>query len=139
MAPENGAPLTMQGFRRGLSPIGDWGHLIVLFSVMLFAISTAISWSYYGDRSANYLLGSKAVLPYKLAFVTAHFIGAVLPLAAVWGMGDVLLAIVILPNLLALVLLAPKVVEMTNDYFEREPWQENYEKRQRWKREGRRL
>ncbi len=139
MAPENGAPLTMQGFRQGLSPLGDWGHLIVLFCVMLFAISTAISWSYYGDRSANYLLGAKAVLPYKLAFVAAHFVGAVLPLAAVWGMGDVFLAIVILPNLLALVLLAPKVVEMTNDYFEREPWQENYEKRQEWKRMGRKL
>jgi AGCS family alanine or glycine:cation symporter len=139
MAPENGAPLTMQGFRMGLSPVGDWGHLIVLFCVMLFAISTAISWSYYGDRSANYLLGSKAVLPYKLAFVAAHFIGAVLPLAAVWGMGDVFLAIVILPNLLALVLLAPKVVEMTDDYFEREPWVENQKKREEWKRQGRKL
>jgi AGCS family alanine or glycine:cation symporter len=116
--------------------LGDWGHYIVIFSVLLFAISTAISWSYYGDRSANYLFGSKAVLPYKLAFVAAHFIGAVLPLAAVWGFGDVLLSIVILPNLLALVLLAPKVVEMTNDYFDREPWMENYEKRQRLKREG---
>ena len=103
---------------------------------MLFAISTAISWSYYGDRSANYLLGSKAVLPYKLAFVGAHFVGAVLPLAAVWGMGDVFLAIVILPNLLALVLLAPKVVEMTNDYFERKPWVENEEKRKQWKTGG---
>jgi AGCS family alanine or glycine:cation symporter len=136
MAPENGAPLTEQGFRKGLSPLGDWGHYIVILCVMLFAISTAISWSYYGDRSANYLFGAKAVLPYKLAFVAAHFIGAVLPLAAVWGFGDVLLAIVILPNLLALVLLAPKVVEMTNDYFDREPWMENYEKRQRLKREG---
>jgi AGCS family alanine or glycine:cation symporter len=139
MAPENGAPLTMIGFRRGLSPLGDWGHYIVLFSVMLFAISTAISWSYYGDRSANYLMGSRAVLPYKLAFVTAHFVGAVLPLAAVWGMGDVFLAVVILPNLFALILLAPKVVEMTDDYFARQPWMSNYEKRQQWKREGRKL
>jgi AGCS family alanine or glycine:cation symporter len=79
------------------------------------------------------------VLPYKLAFVLAHFIGAVLPLAAVWGMGDVLLAVVILPNLLALVLLAPQVREMTDDYFQRKPWMENYEKRQQWKREGRKL
>ncbi len=136
MAPENGAPLTEQGFRHGLAPLGDWGHYIVIFCVMLFAVSTAISWSYYGDRSANYLFGGKAVLPYKLAFVGAHFMGAVLPLAAVWGFGDVLLAVVILPNLLALVLLAPKVVEMTDDYFERKPWAENYEKRQRMKREG---
>jgi len=139
MAPENGAPLTMEGFRVGLSPLGDWGHYIVIFCVMLFAISTAISWSYYGDRSANYLFGGKAVLPYKLAFVGAHFVGAVLPLAAVWGMGDVLLAIVILPNLLALILLVPQVKEMTDDYFQREPWMENYEKRQQWKREGRKL
>jgi AGCS family alanine or glycine:cation symporter len=139
MAPENGAPLTMQGFRIGLSPLGDWGHYIVLFCVMLFAISTAISWSYYGDRSANYLLGSGAVLPYKMAFVAAHFVGAVLPLAAVWGMGDVFLAIVILPNLLALCLLAPKVREMTDDYFERKPWVENEEKRKEWKRQGKKL
>jgi Na+/alanine symporter len=54
-------------------------------------------------------------------------------------MGDVFLAIVILPNLLALVLLAPKVVEMTDDYFERQPWLENAEKRRRWKQEGRKL
>jgi AGCS family alanine or glycine:cation symporter len=139
MAPENGAPLTMEGFRQGLSPLGDWGHYIVLFSVMLFAISTAISWSYYGDRSANYLLGSKAVLPYKLAFVMAHFVGAVLPLAVAWNLGDVLLAIVIFPNLIALILLAPQVVEMTGDYFNRAPWQSNYEKRQQWKREGKKL
>ncbi len=139
MAPENGAPLTMEGFRRGLSPLGDWGHYVVLISVMLFAVSTAISWSYYGDRSANYLLGPRFVLPYKIAFILAHFIGAVIPLAVAWNLGDVLLAIVIFPNLFALILLTPKVVEMTNDYFTRKPWTENYEKRQQWKREGRKL
>jgi AGCS family alanine or glycine:cation symporter len=136
MAPENGAPLTMIGFQKGLAPLGNWGHYIVLFSVMLFAISTAISWSYYGDRSAHYLLGPKFVLPYKIAFIAAHFIGAVLPLAVAWALGDVLLAIVIFPNLFALILLAPKVAEMTNDYFSRQPWTENYEKRMRMKREG---
>ncbi|MDE2764800.1 MAG: sodium:alanine symporter family protein, partial [Gemmatimonadota bacterium] len=55
MAVESGAPLTMAAFRRGLSPLGDWGHYIVVLSVLLFAISTAIAWSYYGDRCANYL------------------------------------------------------------------------------------
>ena len=59
--------------------------------------------------------------------------------AAVWGMGDILLAVVILPNLLALCLLAPKVVEMTNDYFDRKPWVANQQKREQWKREGRKL
>ena len=47
----------MLGFRRGLSKIGDFGHYIVLISVLLFGISTAIAWSYYGDRCATYLLG----------------------------------------------------------------------------------
>ena len=119
---ESGAPLTMEGFRRGLSALGDWGHLIVVFSVLLFAISTAISWSYYGDRCANYLLGHRAVLPYKLVFVAMHFVGAVLPLTVIWNLGDIFLAIVIVPNLIALIMLAPKVVEETNNYFTRKPW-----------------
>ncbi len=123
MAVESGAPLTMAAFRRGLSPLGDWGHYIVVLAVLLFAISTAIAWSYYGDRCANYLFGAKAVIPYKMLFVIMHFIGAVLPLGVIWAMGDVLLAIVIWPNLIALGLLAPKVVEMTRDYFERRPWE----------------
>lgn len=127
LAVESGAPLTMEGFRRGLAPIVDWGHYIVIFSVLLFAISTAISWSYYGDRCAHYLFGGGAVLPYKVAFVVMHFVGAVLPLAVVWSLGDIFLAIVIIPNLIALIFLTPQVVETTKSYFERKPWLENYE------------
>ncbi|WP_419935290.1 alanine/glycine:cation symporter family protein [Candidatus Palauibacter sp.] len=120
---ETGAPLTQMGFQRGLAPLGDWGHYIVIFSVFLFAISTAISWSYYGDRCANYLFGQRAIIPYKLVFVGMHFIGAVLPLAVVWALGDVFLAIVIIPNLIALIFLAPQITEMTESYFTRSPWQ----------------
>lgn len=133
LAVESGAPLTMEAFRRGLAPLGDWGHYIVILSVLLFALSTAISWSYYGDRCAHYLFGARAVLPYKIAFVIAHFIGAVLPLAVAWTLGDVFLAIVIIPNLIALLFLAPQVVEMTRSYFERQPWLENSEARRRRK------
>ncbi len=68
-APEGGAPLTQLGFQRGLAPLVDWGGFIVVLSVMLFAISTAISWSYYGDRCAAYLFGKQAVLPYRLVYV----------------------------------------------------------------------
>ncbi len=125
MAAESGAPLTMAAFRRGLSPLGDWGHYIVLVSVLLFAISTAIAWSYYGDRCANYLFGARAVIPYKIVFVVVHFVGALLPLSVIWDMGDVFLGIVIWPNLIALALLAPKVVEMTRSYFERRPWEKD--------------
>jgi AGCS family alanine or glycine:cation symporter len=128
-AVESGAPLTMNAFRVGLAPLGDWGHYIVLFSVLLFAISTAISWSYYGDRCANYLLGHRAVLPYKLVFVLMHFLGAVATLSVVWDLADVALAIVIWPNLIALILLAPQVVAMTRSYFERRPWEATAAKR----------
>ncbi|MCG6920100.1 MAG: sodium:alanine symporter family protein [Acidobacteria bacterium] len=123
-AVENGAPLTMIAFRKGLGPIGP--H-IVLLSVLLFAISTAIAWSYYGDRCANYLFGPRAILPYKAAFVTAHFLGAVVSLSVAWTLGDVFLGIVILPNLLAILLLSGRVKDLTDSYFARKPWIENAE------------
>lgn len=135
-AVESGAPLTINAFREGLAPIGDWGHYIVIFGVLLFAISTAISWSYYGDRCANYLFGHGAVLPYKLVFVVMHFVGAIATLAVIWDLADVALSIVIWPNLVALLLLAPVVVAETRSYFERKPWIENAEKRRRT-RQGR--
>ncbi len=122
MAVESGAPLTMYAFRKGLSPLGDWGHYVVIISVFLFGISTAIAWSYYGDRCAIYLFGEKAVLPYKIAYLVMHFAGALVALTFVWELGDIALGIVILPNLIALVLLSGKVKELTDDYFERKPW-----------------
>ncbi len=124
-AVESGAPLTMLGFQSGLP--GTWGQYIVLISVLLFAVSTAIAWSYYGDRCANYLFGAQAILPYKMIFVVMHFVGAVVPLAVIWSLGDVALAIVIVPNLIALVALSGQVKEMTQSYFERKPWLENAE------------
>jgi len=136
-AVESGAPLTINAFREGLAPIGDWGHYIVIFGVLLFAISTAISWSYYGDRCANYLFGHGAVLPYKMVFVVMHFVGAIGTLAVVWDLADVALSIVIWPNLIALLLLTPVVVAETRSYFERKPWIENAEKRQRLRGERR--
>ena len=121
-APENGAPLTQLGFQRGLSPIGDWGGYIVVFSVILFAISTAISWSYYGDRCAAYLFGRRAVLPYRCVYVAMVFLGTVIAPAAAWDLGDIALGIVILPNLLALILLSGKTRHLMDSYFERQPW-----------------
>lgn len=128
-AVESGAPLTALAFKHGLP--GTWADLIVLMSVLLFAISTAISWSYYGDRCVYYLFGKRAVMPYKIVFVIMHFVGAVVPLAAIWAMGDVFLGVVILPNLLALLLLSPLVKRLKDSYFERKPWRESYEKHRR--------
>jgi AGCS family alanine or glycine:cation symporter len=127
-AAESGAPLTTLAFERGFGfTRAIAGEYIVILGVLLFAISTAISWSYYGDRCANYLFGPKAIMPYRLVYVAMHFIGAVATLDVIWRLGDVFLGIVILPNLLALLILSPKVVELTKSYFERRPWEENAE------------
>jgi len=131
-AVESSAPLTQLAFKKGLSPLGDWGGLIVLVSVLLFGISTAISWSYYGDRSANYLFGKRAILPYKVVFIIAHFLGAVVALPTVWKLGDIALGIVTFPNLVALVVLSGLVVKLTKSYFERKPWEANALAHKKW-------
>jgi AGCS family alanine or glycine:cation symporter len=133
-AVESAAPMTMMAFTKGL---GEFGRYIVVVSVLLFAVSTAIAWSYYGDRCANYLLGTKAVFPYKIAFVLMHYAGAVLPLATVWKFGDIFLGIVIIPNLFALIFLSSQVRDLNRSYFERQPWIENAEAHRRAVRERR--
>ena len=121
-APEGGAPLTQLGFQRGLRPLGDWGGMIVVLSVVLFALSTAIAWSYYGDRCAAYLFGARAILPYRLVYVGMVFLGALIAPTAAWDLGDIALGIVILPNLLALVMLSGETRALMDSYFERKPW-----------------
>ncbi|MEA1986900.1 MAG: alanine:cation symporter family protein, partial [Candidatus Marinimicrobia bacterium] len=113
----NGSPLTALAFEKGLSPIISWGNEIITFAVLLFALSTAITWSYYGDRSAEYLFGKKSILPYKLVYVLFHFIGAIVSLEIVWGFGDIANGLMAIPNLIALILLAPVVVKMTKKYY----------------------
>ena len=138
-AVRTGAPLTMAAFERGIGRAGaGFGHLIVVLGVLLFAVSTAIAWSYYGDRCANYLFGSAAVLPYRIVYVIMHFVGAVIPLASVWALGDVFLGVVIFPNLIALLLLSGKIKELTDSYFARKPWLENAEVHRRLVEERRR-
>ncbi len=120
----NSSPLTTLGFERGMEPmgLGGLGKYIVLVCVFLFAISTAISWSYYGDRCANYLWGKKAILPYKFVFLIMHFVGATLAVTTIWDIGDVALSLVTLPNVLSLVLLSGLLKRLTDSYFERKPW-----------------
>lgn len=124
LAVENGAPLTALAFQKGLVPLGSWGNYLVLISVLLFAISTAISWSYYGDRCVYYLFGPKAILPYKIIFVFMHFAGAIFALSTMWTLGDVALGLVTFPNLIALVILSGIVNRLTKSYFQRRPWLE---------------
>lgn len=118
-AVENSAPLTAKAFAQGLGRFGEW---VVLLCVVLFALSTAISWSYYGDRCANYLLGPNAIIPYKVIYILFHFIGAVSSLNVIWNFGDVALSLVTMPNLLALLLLSGVVWKTTKAYFDKQPW-----------------
>jgi alanine or glycine:cation symporter, AGCS family len=113
----NGSPLTAAAFTKGL---GKYGYLIITVGVFLFGISTAISWSYYGDRAMVYLFGTESILPYKIIFCITHFLGAIFSLEIVWNFGDSALGLMALPNLLALILLAKKTRNMTDEYFARE-------------------
>ena len=113
----NSSILTSYAFKQGLSWLFEYGDKIVTLAVLLFAISTAISWSYYGDRSANYLFGKKATIPYKWVYVLFVFIGAIAELEAVWAFGDAALGFMTFPNLLAIILLSGVLKKMSKDYF----------------------
>lgn len=113
-AVENGAPMTALAFEEGLGALGKY---LVILCVFLFAISTAISWSYYGDRCSMYLFGKASILPYKLVFVVMHFVGAVAGLNTIWGIGDTAIALLTIPNVLALILLSGIAKKLTDDYF----------------------
>lgn len=115
---ENGAPLTSRAFEIGLSPIIPGGGYVVTFAVLLFAISTSISWSYYGDRAAQYLLGDRSVFWYRLVFVGMHFFGAVVSLTTIWAFGDVLLGLMAFFNIIALFALSGVALKITRKYFE---------------------
>jgi len=117
---QNGSPLTAWAFRRGLSQFGDWGQYLITLAVVLFGVSTAISWSYYGDRAVVYLFGARYILPYKIIFVIMNFLGAIFSLEVVWNFGDSALGLMALPNLIALIFLSRKVKGMTGEYFSRE-------------------
>ena len=108
-----GASLTATAFSQTLGPLGA---MVVGFSLMLFAFSTMIAWSYYGDRSAYFLFGEKAVMPYRMVFVVLIVIGATIPLGMVWNFSDIANILMAAPNLIALILLAGLVKKLRDDY-----------------------
>lgn len=116
----NGSPMTAYAFEVGLPFLNGYGNYVVTAAVLLFATSTMISWSYYGDRSIQYLFGDKVIIPYKFLFCVMIFVGAILELETVWTFGDVCLGVMAIPNLIALIALSGMVVKMTNEYYSRE-------------------
>lgn len=115
----NGAALTAWAFETGLSPVLNGGHFIVTMAVPLFAFSTMIAWSYYGDRCVMFLWGQGAILPYRMVFVVCSFLGATLSLPLVWGMADVSNGLMAAPNLIAILFLSGMAKRDYKDYVSR--------------------
>jgi alanine or glycine:cation symporter, AGCS family len=116
---ENGASLTSYAFDKGLSPLIPGGRFLVTICVILFGISTSISWSYYGERSIHYLFGDRSIIYYRVVYVLMHFTGAILSLSMVWAIGDIALGAMTIPNIIGLFGLSGVVYKLTNDYFKR--------------------
>ena len=113
----NASPLTAYAFKIGLPFLNGYGNYIITAAVLLFATSTMIAWSYYGDRSIQYLFGDKVIMPYKFLFCVMIFVGATTELETVWTFGDVCLGVMAIPNLIAIVALSGVLVKMTNEYY----------------------
>ena len=112
-----GAQLTREAFRQGFIFAPELGSIIVNFSVLLFAYTTMVAWSYYGDRSIEYLIGPKAIKPYRWVYVFFNFLGAILPLSFVWNFGDIALSLMTIPNLIGVLFLTGILKKMTKEYF----------------------
>ena len=113
----NGSLLTSFAFKSGLSWIFNYGDKIITLSVLLFATSTAISWSFYGDRATEYLFGEKAIYWYRIIYIIFVFIGANASIEAVWAFGDAALGFMTFPNLISIIFLTGALKTMTKEYF----------------------
>jgi len=114
---ETGAALSAAAFNNTLP---DWGGYLVSFGLMIFAFTTILGWSYYGERCAEYLFGVKVIWPYRLLWIIAIPIGAVSSLEMIWLLADVLNGLMALPNLIALLVLSPLVFKLTREHFKDE-------------------
>jgi AGCS family alanine or glycine:cation symporter len=114
---ESGAALTTSAFNEGLPGPGG---IIVAIGVLLFAFSTILSWAYYGERCAEYLLGSKVNMIYRVLWIPFIVIGAVGGLVTMWDIADTLNGLMAIPNLIGLLGLSGIIVKLTKDYFSKE-------------------
>ncbi len=119
---ETGATLTSNAFSMALPGAGQWalGKMIVSFGLVFFAFSTLISWSYYGDRSTEFIFGAKSVMVYRFVYVLLIPVGALIKLDVVWLFSDITNGLMALPNLIGVVLLSGTVAKLTKDYFARD-------------------
>ncbi|MBK5257487.1 MAG: sodium:alanine symporter family protein [Vicinamibacteria bacterium] len=116
----SGAALTHRAFE----DIPILGSLILTVGLLTFVFSTILGWSYYGEKAAEYLFGSKVIRPYRMLWVIAVMVGSVQPLAVVWSFSDIANGLMAVPNLIALLGLSGVVVAETREYL----WSGNLDK-----------
>jgi AGCS family alanine or glycine:cation symporter len=114
---ETGAALTTAAFNAGLPGPGG---IIVAVGVLLFAYSTILSWEYYGERCAEYLFGSKAIMPYRIIWIPFILIGAIGRLVTIWDIADTLNGLMAIPNLIGVLGLSGVIIKLTKEYFSKE-------------------
>ncbi|MHA3685216.1 alanine/glycine:cation symporter family protein [Leucobacter sp. HY1908] len=113
------ALMTGEAFSAGLP--GDWGHWVVTIGLAMFAFSTILGWSYYGERNMERVFGRGAVMPFRVVFSLVVFVGATTQLAVVWSFSDVMNGLMALPNLLGLLILSGLIARETRSYLKFDP------------------
>ena len=108
-------PLTTRAFTKGL--FGEYGQYIVSVGLVLFAFSTVIAWSYYGDRAMTYLFGVRSVLPYRVFFVIGFFYAALADTTLIWNISLITIVFMTVPNLLGILCMHKEVKKTINDYW----------------------
>lgn len=119
------APLTIKAFAS--SCFGEFGEYIVTLSLLLFAFSTTIAWSYYGDRASVYLFGPKAVVPFRVIYVVGFFIGSFTDTAIVWSIASIGIVFMSMPNLLGILVLHKEMKQEMKHYIDNMDRQLDYE------------
>ena len=108
-------PLTTRAYTRGI--FGEYGQYIVSIGLMLFAFSTAIAWSYYGDRAMTYLFGPKSVLPYRIVYVLGFFYAALADTTIVWNISLITIVLMTVPNLVGILFMHREMKQTVDDYW----------------------
>ena len=111
---ENGAALSSAAFDAALPGVGQY---VITIALAVFAFTTILGWSHYGERCVQYLFRAKSIIPFRICWILAVFFGAILSLDFVWLLADTLNAMMALPNLIALIVLSPVVFKLTKAYF----------------------
>ncbi|MBC7087409.1 MAG: sodium:alanine symporter family protein [Tissierellales bacterium] len=112
----SGAVLTTQAFNESI----PGGGYIVTIGIMLFAFSTILGWSYYGEKCIEYLFGPKAILPYRIVYIPFIIIGSIGGLELLWDLADTLNGLMAIPNLIGVLMLSGTVIKLTKEFFKKE-------------------